>query len=120
MRGLLHTDRPGRFLATLVTLCYCWLCMAFPFEHTHHVTEDAETFVNLPGVHVHGHVSLPTTTHLSKTSVRVTVPCLSCEWQATIVSPALGVYALSLPPRIAPQIVTILPRAVRGPTFEPT
>jgi hypothetical protein len=113
-------DRPGRFLATLVTLCYCWLCMALPFEHTHHVTEDVEAFINLPGVHVHSQVSLPKTTRIGRTQAAPTPNCLACEWQLTLVSPAIPAFSFALTPGVAPRIAVVFPRALRVPAFAPS
>ncbi len=121
MRIMRRLKRPSRLLAALVALCYCWLSLAMPFQHTHRFTEEKEALLHIADSCVNTQASLPLDTHLTAAAnAPHSVHCLACEWQATNVSPALPAFAMTFAPVSTPRVITTFPRYLRMLAFQPT
>jgi hypothetical protein len=114
--NFLRVHRPDRKLSALMVLCYLWLSIILPTQHTDHFVRQIEPLRNSASGQQFARNS-HVIRHSADSNIHRQERCIACEWQAAQVSVALSAFALVLTKSEPPQAVTTFPCSLCLITF---
>lgn len=110
MSHSLCTHRFGRTIASVIALCYVWLCTGASFQHTHCTPRRVPAYTAHETQQIQALAHRPTVKPIQTVATTQNPGhCAVCDWQAVCVPPAFVPATFLLVSAAAPRVVTTLP-----------